>query len=150
MEKGEVLAVAEQRLWALLQVDADGCWIIRNAVTSLGYSRLLVQGEMDLAHRWAYRVWVGPIPEGRQVNHHCDKRACVRPSCLYAGTQSQNIQDCSNRGRHPRNRGGAKLTLEQVHEIRASIEPQRVFMEKYGITRHTVSNIRHGRTWGGV
>jgi hypothetical protein len=57
----------------------------------------------DAAHRWAYRLFVGPIPEGMQVLHGCDNRLCVNTedpaNHLHLGTQQQNILEMQERGR---------------------------------------------------
>lgn len=34
------------------------------------------------AHRWAYEFWVGPIPEGHEIDHRCRTPLCVFPQHL--------------------------------------------------------------------
>jgi len=46
--------------------------------------------------------------------------------------------------------GGSKLTEEQVKEIRASDETSVVLAKKYGVDRHTISNILLHHTWRNV
>ncbi len=47
-----------------------------------------------MVHRLAYEAYYAePIPDGLQVNHHCDNPACFNPKHLYLGTQLQNMQD---------------------------------------------------------
>lgn len=41
----------------------------------------------------------GPIPEGLFVCHHCDNKRCIRLDHLFLGTQKDNAQDASRKGR---------------------------------------------------
>ena len=47
-----------------------------------GYGYLLIDGKRVKAHRFAFELWVGPIPDGKHVWHLCDEPLCVRPSHL--------------------------------------------------------------------
>ena len=58
-----------------------------------GYGTLIVDGHAELAHRVSYRQTRGSIPEGKQVNHLCNRPYCFQPSHLYAGDQQDNADD---------------------------------------------------------
>ena len=58
-----------------------------------GYGTLVVDGRAGLAHRVSYRQTRGSMPEGKQVNHLCDRPYCFQPSHLYAGDQQDNADD---------------------------------------------------------
>ncbi|MFB3816181.1 MAG: HNH endonuclease signature motif containing protein [Candidatus Methylomirabilales bacterium] len=47
---------------------------------------------MRPAHHVAYELYVGPIPPGKQLDHTCRVRCCVRPSHLEPVTQKENIR----------------------------------------------------------
>jgi hypothetical protein len=90
----------------------ETCWLWTGArggldrKTRIGrYGRVAVGGgKTDQAHRVAYEMFVGPVPEGHYVLHRCDVSLCVRPDHLFTGTQTDNMRDmvakdrCSRRG----------------------------------------------------
>jgi hypothetical protein len=50
------------------------------------------------AHRIAWILSHGPIPDGMYICHHCDTKACVRPSHLFVGTAADNTHDAMEKG----------------------------------------------------
>lgn len=67
-----------------------GCWVLRNQTS--GYARFKLAGYWVNAHRFAYRAFVGPVPDGLDVDHVCTNAACVRPSHLEPVTKQENQQ----------------------------------------------------------
>ena len=61
----------------------DSCAIWCGNLNELGYGRVRVQGRLRSAHRVAYELTVGPIPENAQVRQRCHDKACCRPEHLY-------------------------------------------------------------------
>ena len=55
------------------------------------YGVLRVDGKQQQAHRLAYIQTRGEIPEGKQVNHLCNRPFCIQPAHLYAGTKQDNM-----------------------------------------------------------
>jgi hypothetical protein len=69
-----------------------GCWEYTQTVGG-GYAQFFVEpGVKVYAHRYAYELLVGPIPEGLDLDHLCRNRRCVRPSHLEPVTRSENVR----------------------------------------------------------
>lgn len=99
----------------------EDCWPWVAGRDGKGYGAVMVNGVNCRAHRVAYIVANGSIPDGLHVLHHCDNPACCNPSHLYAGTAKQNADDRTHRERMPVRHGAtneqAKLSAEQVREV---------------------------------
>ncbi len=74
------------RFWS--KVDKSGeCWVWTGGKDETGYGRFWTQaGRLTAAHRAAWELLVGPVPEGKEVHHTCGHRDCVHPDHLYLGT----------------------------------------------------------------
>lgn len=68
----------------------DGCWEWLASKTD-GYGRYYDNGRNHMAHRFVYRLLVGPIPPDLQCDHLCRNRSCVNPDHIELVTQQENI-----------------------------------------------------------
>lgn len=60
-------------------VTESGCWIFHCAVSDTGYARARFNGKTVAMHRLFYERFVGPIPDGLDLDHLCRVRCCVNP-----------------------------------------------------------------------
>lgn len=83
-----------------------GCWIWQAARVVSGYGRFTVGGLTRATHRVSYETFVGPIPEGLQLDHLCRTPACINPEHLEPVTNLENRRRsplvCENRTHCPR------------------------------------------------
>lgn len=144
----------EERFWAKVDVlGPDECWgwtasVFRDRYGygkfNAGTSRATAQAVY--AHRFAYELTHGPIPDGMMVCHHCDNPPCVNPEHLFLGTQADNMRDMAVKGRH----GRAKTPLDQVRAVKRMLSEgatQSQIVEAVGVPLYTVQNIRSGDSW---
>lgn len=90
----------EHRFWKYaLGWRPDICWEWQGARDMYGYGILKADGrDYKKAHRIAYQIFHGPIPEGHVIRHKCDNKPCVNPSHLESGTHRDNVKDAISRG----------------------------------------------------
>src|SRR5690349_955039 len=89
-----------QRLWPRLVTTATGCREWTGSRNDHGYGQLRVNGRLVKAHRFAWELANGPIPQGSDVMHGCDNPPCCNPEHLSLGGASENGQDMAQKGRH--------------------------------------------------
>jgi HNH endonuclease len=80
----------EDRFWPKVEKTID-CWTWIGGKSSAGYGMFWDGTRRVFAHRYAYELLIGPIPNGLQMDHLCRVRACVNPAHLEPVTQRVNI-----------------------------------------------------------
>jgi hypothetical protein len=110
------------------------------------------------AHRFAWEMAHGAIPEGLDVLHKCDTPLCVNVAHLFLGTQRDNYRDMREKRRdspppllagtvHPK----SKLDDEKVREIRrrhaSGGETLRGLAAAFGVSDKLILNVVRRRTW---
>ena len=129
-----------------------GCWDWTGNLATTGYGQFWTSGRPAFSHVASHRIYNGHDPltdEKPCVLHSCDRRVCVQPAHLHAGSLTENIAEMVARGRQAVGArvGGAKLTDDDVLEIRQSDLPQRVLARKFGVSQGTIGFIVRGETW---
>lgn len=173
-----------ERFWS--KVDKNGpipphspelgpCWIWLGARFGQGYGAFYLDGRNQRAHRVAWKLGRGALPDGEDCLHRCDNPPCVNyEQHLFLGSDVENAADRGARGRtargdrsgsrlHPdrlargERNGAAKLTDRQVEELRARYAAggvsHRALALEYGVSESGVGAIVNGVTrkvaaWG--
>jgi hypothetical protein len=86
----ELAQTDAERFWS--KVDKSGeCWLWTATIASNGYGRFPMGRSTVAAHRFAYELEIGPIPDGLELDHTCRVPACVRPSHVEPVTHAENM-----------------------------------------------------------
>lgn len=111
----------EQRFWSKVDKLGD-CWDWQANKDYKGYGSFVFNGKQQKAHRVAWELTYGRIPDSLHCLHRCDRPSCVRPDHLFLGTNADNMADMVRKGRNKPHKGvnnnKAKLTEDQVKQIR--------------------------------
>ena len=72
------------------------------------------ESSSNLAHRIAYEVWVGEIPEGMEIHHKCANSLCVKPDHLQLATKAENSLEMMARRSYERH---IKALQKRIHDL---------------------------------
>lgn len=125
-----------------------GCWLWTAYAFSYGYGQFHLGNRDMVAHRAAWLLFRGTIPDGMCVLHACDTPLCVNPDHLFLGTKADNTNDMMRKRRHVVRRD---FTDGQIRDIRARVaagERQADVARHYGTTPQRVHNVIRGYIYG--
>lgn len=151
----------------------NGCWRWLGATHEWGYGKMYFRGKADFAHRIAWILFRGQIPDGLHVCHDCpggDNPNCCNPDHLFLGTNTENRRDSVRKGTHAHGdklskvhkaiarRGQdvahSKLTDSVVSFCRAAIRCRLIsyaeLSRQFGVTYMAIYNAVSGKTWSHV
>lgn len=147
----EIIALLRARLAASSETRGD-CLAWTGAVRRGGYGQIALPharfGKRGIsAHRAAWIVAFGPIPDGLYVCHRCDNKACVNPSHLFLGTARDNAIDASYKGLLRRSIKTTSADRKSIIQLyRTGVFTHRELAEHFGVSPPTVRDILSGRT----
>jgi hypothetical protein len=146
-----------ERLWSKVdKSDINGCWPFKGSTGRNGVGQINKNGRPVGAHRVAYELTYGPIPDGLIVRHLvCDNSICCNPAHLALGTKADNSRDMVEHGRSTRGERNpmAILNPAQVLEIRQALSEgikHRVIAARFNVCEGTISCIKRGKLWSHV
>jgi len=144
-----------EKFWCHVDVRSDSeCWNWKATIQYKGYGMFNLNKHPEGAHRVAWRLTNGEIPDGLLVCHHCDNPKCCNPSHLFLGTVKDNYEDMVNKGREivlrGINHGMAKLDPQKIQEMKKLREGGKTYADigkKYGVTAPAARYAIIGVTW---
>lgn len=93
MSKGTPVTDLRRHFESKIVSKAGGHWLLSCNRNSKGYAVISTGGGVKkYAHRVAYELYVGPIPEGLVIDHECEIRWCCNPEHLRPMTNAGNIR----------------------------------------------------------
>lgn len=116
------------RFWAKVR-HGKKCWTWQASKTPDGYGKFRIRGTLYLAHRIAYTLLQGPIPEGKTLDHTCHRLHCCNPKHMEVISQRVNTL----RGKGPTAQNAKKKRCKRGHLLEGDNVIERV--EPDGVRR---------------
>ena len=141
-----------ERLARRSKVDQNtGCIEWTGYKNKKGYGVIKIKNKVHLAHRVAWELANGPIPDALLVLHKCDNPSCINPAHLFTGSNADNMADMVKKGRQNFPKGSrhpnAILSESVVREIKLDNRTQEEIARSFEISRSHISNIKRGAAW---
>lgn len=137
------------------QPELGPCWEWMGGGNGKGSGQVRINYRQMSAHKVAWELTHGTIPQGLWVLHKCENANCVNPRHLFLGTAKDNAEATIRKSRlRPdtmRSTGSKRhhLTMDEIAEMEARFEngeSQAALAREFDVSRVTVSNILKGRT----
>lgn len=145
--------ILEERFWSKVKKGTDDeCWEWQGVILPSGYGCFI---RPTRAHRMAYELATGAIPEGLCILHSCDNKRCVNPLHLRVGTHADNMHDRDERKRRSplcgEHNPNSTLTVVDILTIRKLYSEggitQQELGNKFDVHQKTISKIVRRKCW---
>lgn len=147
-----------RRFWSKVEHgNVTECWLWAGNRNNKGYGTMGLLGRPVLAHRIAFRLASGSIPDGLCVLHSCDTPLCCNPGHLRLGTQADNLADMTAKGRRASlSRPGTANPHRAALNEDVVVVARRLFRRGwtgkniatlFQANLHTINNAIHGIKW---
>lgn len=133
-----------ERFEAKVKAVNSGCHEWQSTLHRDGYGKFWYEGGQVQAHRVAYLIYKGEVPDGMWVLHSCDNRKCVNPDHLYLGDAKKNTADMFSRGRAIGNTQHDIAKVEKALRLYAEGRSQQSIADELGIHQTTISKYLRG------
>lgn len=142
-----VVPIEVAHFWAKVEIGGTAmCWIWHGQKVN-GYGRF--RGER--AHRYAYQLHRGAIPDGLMIRHMCGNKRCVNPDHLEPGTMADNAQDGIRLGEILRGSRNGRSKISEADARYIIDNPDGLtgakLARKFGVSSATISLIKSGARW---
>lgn len=132
----------------------SGCWLWLAGMAG-EYGVLTHEGVTFAAHRLAWEIHKGPVPDGLWLLHKCDVKTCVNPLHLFLGDWRDNVDDMIMKGRNVKGSevGNSKLNSATVRRIRSLYSegvPIVELLARFGTSYQNIWYIVKSDTWRSI
>lgn len=131
-------------------IKQEGCWDWKGCKVK-GYGTFNFRGKFQRAHRVAWIIENGEIPNKLWVLHKCDNPSCSNPDHLFLGNNDDNMKDMAKKGRN--HLSNVKLKESEVIEIKKLLSlgvTLTRLARDYKVSSTCILDIRQGKTWKNI
>jgi hypothetical protein len=141
----------DERFWSKVN-KTETCWLWTASTDPRGYGHFVIHNRLEGAHRVAWILSNGSIPDNLWVLHRCDNPPCVNPAHLFLGTHQDNVADSTRKNRRAKPQGElhghSTVTSEQVAHIRAAGRGDwKKLHKQFGVSRSNFYKIWMRKSW---